>query len=276
LSTYRGDIVPGQTLRFHWNTNGASGASITRGTNGTIKIYKDGDTGTEVTTGVTDTEDSPLTGVHFCAIATTDTFYSAFSDYSVMLEGAVIDSQTVNACIATFSIMNRGLKALACGRFQAGSTSTTGVLAAAESLANDQVNGSVLVNVTTKEARLITDYVLATDTASVDPAWVTTPSASDIYVVVPSPPAPDTSVPNVKLTTTNQAEVADVFLGRNIAGGSSTGRTVETALAVLRNKVVVDRSAQTIVVYDTDDSTELWTGTIATESGNPIGTINPA
>lgn len=107
MSLYLGDFLPSQTVHFLWGTNGANGASITRATNGTVSVYKDNGTG-QTTTGVTDTEDfDTLTGVHACAIATTDSFYVARSNYSVVLSAATIDGQTVNSVLANFSIMNR-------------------------------------------------------------------------------------------------------------------------------------------------------------------------
>lgn len=105
---YLGDILEDQTVHFKWNSNDISGASITRATDGTIYVYKDDATGTEVTTGVTDTEDhDSLTGVHHCKIVTTDAFYATGADYFVVLKAATIDGQTVNACLAHFSIENR-------------------------------------------------------------------------------------------------------------------------------------------------------------------------
>jgi hypothetical protein len=108
-----GDFAVNSTVRFMWNTNAASGASITRATNGTIRIYKNNST-TERTSsnGITDTEDfDSQTGVHHCNIDLSDNtdagFYAAGNDYMVVINGATIDGQTVNACIAMFSIENR-------------------------------------------------------------------------------------------------------------------------------------------------------------------------
>ena len=106
---YLGNFSTSAVVDFKWNTNASSGASITRATNGTISVYKDNST-TQTTTGVTDTEDfDGLTGVHHCRITTASdgTFYSAASDFQVVLSGATIDGQTVNAVIAHFSILNR-------------------------------------------------------------------------------------------------------------------------------------------------------------------------
>lgn len=69
------------------------------------------------------------------------------------------------------------------------------------------------------------------------------------------------------------AQNADVLLGRNIAGGSSTGRTVTSALRRLRNRVAI--AAGTMTVYQEDDTTSDHTAAVTTASGNPISEINP-
>jgi len=105
---YLGDYKEDSTLYFCWDTNDRYGASITRATNGTVKVYKD-DGANESTAGITDTEDfDSLTGVHNCKIdLSADAFYATGHDYSVVLAGATIDGQTVNAVLAMFSIENR-------------------------------------------------------------------------------------------------------------------------------------------------------------------------
>lgn len=104
---YLGDYKEDDTVYFCWSTNDKNGAAITRATNGTIKVYKDDGT-TESTAGITDTEDfDSVTGVHNCKIVLTDAFYTVGHDYSVVLVGAVIDGETVNVVLATFSIENR-------------------------------------------------------------------------------------------------------------------------------------------------------------------------
>lgn len=68
--------------------------------------------------------------------------------------------------------------------------------------------------------------------------------------------------------------VSDALLARNVAGGSSSGRIVSDAMALLRNKV--DIAAGTMTVYATDDSSTLWTASVSTTAGNPISTIDPS
>lgn len=105
---YLGDFKEDSMLCFCWGTNNKDGASITRATNGTIKVYRDDNT-TETTAGITDTEDfDGQTGIHNCKIdLSADAFYAAGYDYSVVLAGAVIDGENVNAVLATFSVENR-------------------------------------------------------------------------------------------------------------------------------------------------------------------------
>lgn len=70
-------------------------------------------------------------------------------------------------------------------------------------------------------------------------------------------------------------ENADALLGRNIAGGSSSGRTVKQALYFLRNRWTA--SGGTLTVYETDDSTSSWTGVLSSSaSADPITGNDPA
>jgi hypothetical protein len=110
MMMYLGDYAANVTIDFKWSSNNASGASVTRTTDGQVRVYKSNGTG-ETTTGVTDTEDfDSLTGIHHCRIATTDAFYATGNDYMVVLAGATIDGQTVNAVLAQFSLQNRYMR----------------------------------------------------------------------------------------------------------------------------------------------------------------------
>ncbi len=104
---YLGEFQKGQTVRFCWNTFDSLGASIARGTNGTVQVHEDGGL-TQFTTGVTDTEDyDGLAGVNQCVIDTSLSEYERGKEYFVILNGAVIDGRTVNAVLAHFCIENR-------------------------------------------------------------------------------------------------------------------------------------------------------------------------
>ncbi len=76
------------------------------------------------------------------------------------------------------------------------------------------------------------------------------------------------------LATDASQEIADGLLGRNIAGGSSTGRIVSEALYPLRNRSLIVGSVGT--VYQVDDATSAWTfspslGTAPLSGIDPVG-----
>lgn len=114
---YIGDFNTGATVRGMWNSNAVAGGSVTRATNGSIRIYKNNSTTERSSSaGITDTEDfDSLTGVHHVNIDLSDNtdsgFYAAGNDYFVVLQGATIDGQSINAYLFCFSIENRNIKA---------------------------------------------------------------------------------------------------------------------------------------------------------------------
>lgn len=191
-------------------------------------------------------------------------------------------------------------------------TATTLQLAAAESHADDTLIGAtVLAFGSTQgywQSRQITDYVLSTDTATVD-TWTVTPSGTITYIVLGSPPSSVSAPPAVNVVqvsgdtaaadtlelfaealdqatgqldsgsvaATLLASIADAFLDRDMAtgtdSGSTTVRTPRQALRALRNKVSV--AAGTATVTKEDDATASWTaavtGTPAVTSVDPAG-----
>lgn len=114
-----GDFPTSGKVFVLWNTNDQTGASITRSTDGTLKIFKGNLTAATWITersslaGVTQTEDfDGATGVHGIAIDLADNtdagFYAAGNEYQVVMTGMTIDTKTVNATIAHFSIERTG------------------------------------------------------------------------------------------------------------------------------------------------------------------------
>lgn len=102
-----GNITMGQTLHFLFSTNNGDGAAVTPTTAGTVCVYNDNNT-TQTTTGVTYTPSfAGITGVNLVSLATSDAFFTAGHDYAVVLSGATIDGETVNAVLAEFSIEHR-------------------------------------------------------------------------------------------------------------------------------------------------------------------------
>ncbi len=128
--------------------------------------------------------DDPVDGSIVASLASTT------ADWSLFVEGTdSLQAIRDRGDAAWTTGGGTGLTALASGTAQSG-TSTTIVLAAAETFANDELNNNV-INIHTGagagQARLITDYVGASDTATVSPAWITNPTATSQYEVVNGP-----------------------------------------------------------------------------------------
>lgn len=113
MSGYVGDFPVNGTVQLRYDTFAIAGESITRSTNGSLRVFKDGsDTQRSSGAGITDTEDfDTLTGHHLVSLDLSDNtdagFYAAGSEYHVVLVGAVVDTKTVNKTIGSFSIQNR-------------------------------------------------------------------------------------------------------------------------------------------------------------------------
>jgi hypothetical protein len=174
-----GDFLSGSIVRFMWTSNNASGASVNPSANGSIRVYKDGSTVERASSaGITYTVGfDALTGVHQVVIDLSDNsdagFYAAGSEYFVVLVGATIDSQTVNAVLAQFSIEKRSENRLK-GTFVVGSGATTtsiptSALTPAASAA-DQFKGRVIVfarSTPTAALRGQADVILSSTAAGV-------------------------------------------------------------------------------------------------------------
>ncbi len=76
------------------------------------------------------------------------------------------------------------------------------------------------------------------------------------------------------LTAAERNAIVDAWIARNIAGGSSTGRTNGQAMGSLRNKQEI--AGGVITIYGTDDTTPLWDGTVTTAPGDPLSAIDPS
>lgn len=105
---YRGDIAPGKILNIKFCTINASGAPATL-TSGVIKAYRDDDTSTEVTTGITLSADfDSVTGLNNVKVDTSDTFYAAGSEFNLVITTGTVNSvSVVGYVIGSFSINNR-------------------------------------------------------------------------------------------------------------------------------------------------------------------------
>ncbi|MCK5601235.1 hypothetical protein KAR91_05180 [Candidatus Pacearchaeota archaeon] len=70
-------------------------------------------------------------------------------------------------------------------------------------------------------------------------------------------------------------ENADAWSNRNIDGGSNAGRLNKDAIKANRNRVSIDVGANTLTVYEEDDTTEAWSADITTGIREPINSVDP-
>ena len=131
-----------------------------------------------------------------------------------------------------------GLTALASGTAQSG-TSSTIVLAAASSFADDELNWNV-VKITSGtgsgQSRMISDYTGSTDTATVTPDLVTDPDSSSVYEVVEG-----AGNAIQALTVTTQTELAAVP-----AATATVADMMGWMYILSRNKLLQTASVQTV------------------------------
>lgn len=204
-----GDYAPGDTIDCNFGTvRPSTGASFTLGGTPEISVYKDNGT-TESTTGVTLTADfDTRTGLNHVRITTGSdgSFYSAGSFFEAVITTGTVDSvSVVGQPVCSFSLGKTQAKSTAGGITEASfattagsfaplgiidqgtaqaATSTTLQLRSAATFADDQLIGSTCVitggSAGIGQARIVTDYVGSTDTATVD-TWTTTPTGTITY-----------------------------------------------------------------------------------------------
>lgn len=107
------------------------------------------------------------------------------------------------------------------------------------------------------QSRVITGYTNATDTATIDPNWTTTPNTTSHYWIWASPPAPTVSLPAVNVAqvnslatpATNLATAFDTTLaevGAVPAANASLWAKINFIFAMLRNKMTATASTLTL------------------------------
>lgn len=110
-------------------------------------------------------------------------------------------------------------------------TGTTAVLRSAAAFADDDLIGATIVirsaTAGAGQARVITDYVGSTDTATVD-TWTTTPTGTIVYEIYAGSPASATLLPNVNVTGINVTTAAVLAAGLTISqsGSNLNGLTI--------------------------------------------------
>lgn len=210
-----GNHAAGSVLDFIWNTWAyLSGLSVTRTTNGIIRVYKGNDVTQladgDANDGITDTEDfDAVTGMHHCRIDTSinPTFYAAGNDFNVCIVGGIWDGSTHNNCIARFRLekgfdkvdvmkidglagaatkLKTALGTEITAAAAAGTLSTTQMTTTLTETRDDQYNGATLIftsGVLTGVRTVIQDYN-GTSKMLTFTAVATAPTAGDTFIIV--------------------------------------------------------------------------------------------
>lgn len=144
------------------------------------------------------------------------------------------------------------------------SLSTAGILAIWHQLTSAIVTAGTI-------GKLIVDNLDAAITSRM--ATYTQPTGF-LAATFPSVVASTTNITTAALGATERNAIADAYLARNVAGGSSTGRTVKQVNYATRNKTEI--AGGTLTVYEVDDTTPSWDATVTTAAGNPISSIDPS
>lgn len=103
----------------------------------------------------------------------------------------------------------------------AGSSAASLTFATGASTEDDYYNGSfvwVVGNTGAEQVRKIVDYTGATLVAAVEPNWVTNPTTSSTYIVLPVAPAPDTTLEKVEVSKWAGSTVSTAMAAVSTAG----------------------------------------------------------
>lgn len=228
-------------------------------------------------------------GVYTCPLDTTDTNTLGLLDVVVQESGNLVARQSYMVITAgewdrlmsaSGAIPNSGI--VARGTAQS-ATATTLVLASGETFADDTAIGMTLMAYGSTQgywqSRQITDYVLSTDTATVD-TWTVTPSGTITYIVLGSPPASTSAPPAVNVVqVSGDATAADTLELFAEALDQSTGQLDSGSLAAgTLTASAIASDAITAAKLAADVTTELQSG-LATAAAlttidNEIATID--
>lgn len=288
--THLGSYYPGQTVDFEFNTVDSTRALVAMAGSPALAVWKDGGT-TEFTTGLTLTEAFDTTaGFHRVVIDTSNAVYTNGSFFTVGFTAGTVDSvSVVKRVLRSFRIEEWP------GVIRRGSTATataTTLTMAAESAPGLNIFAGCGLQILTGTGSSQFAVVASNTNANppvltFDRTLVVTPSGTITYVLWAGELGPTVTqiqaglaIPGDAMTLTAAAceLTADTWSGRNIEGGSNSGRTNGQAIARLRNRIVVTRATGAFIIYAADDTTSLWTGTATFETADDqvLNQVNPA
>ena len=262
------DYLSGATIELWYHSYNSLGASATPSSIGSCLVYKNSDvTPTSVGVSIHSIGWNGKAGLNLCVInsSASANWYNVGGSFHVVASGTSIDSQFVNVPVGDFTLQKEYQAGLIHrGAFTTGGSSSFSLDATLRSSVNSFHDGNVVFSVGSTgggQARLVGSYTGATGSVTPDRALTTAVVSTGSYELYAG------SLPS------QDSELADSILSRNVATGSFGGRNVSSALFAIRNKV--DGTGSVGTVYGTDDSTSAWTFS-ATTGAFPFSKIDPA
>lgn len=259
------DFAPSSVIDFKFSTS-QDGVPTTLAGTPVVAIYKDNST-TQSTTGVTLSVDfDGMTGCHNVRVDTADAFYASGSSFQGIITTGTVGGNSAVGHVAFEFSLDRG---------RVGSIKDDAVNA--DALATDAVTELQSGLATTAHLQEVEDKVDTVDTVAdaIKAKTDNLPSdPADASVIAGRFDTLDTSVAdlptNAELATAlgdipTDVENADALLGRNINGGSSSGRKVKDALKASRNKVDASSGTQ-VDVYEENDTDIAWSLALTTNA----------
>jgi hypothetical protein len=220
----------------------------------------------------------------------TNDFADEGNFYSIALTAAELKCERVAVVVAAtttevFFIQTSATDpaVVAFGTLQS-ATGTTAVLAAATSLADDLINGATLViagGTGAGQSRVITDWVSATDTATVA-TWTTNPDNTSVYEVYQTPSSTfaassitstvlaDGAITAAKIPAIEQATLADAAVLNCTTNTANFAGSTTTVACILTDR---DGGAVTVATGDLEgrellvlSGTQIYEGRFITDT----------
>lgn len=244
--SHYGERFLGETFYMSFNTQTTAGVPITLAGTPVVTIYRQDDTGTEQTTGLTLTVDlDSKTGFHNVKVVTTaSSFYTSGTDFHVLVTTGTVNGQSIAGfVVGQFKLSGTaGDGAIAIGTAQSISASTITLASGSNGLGTV---GSILVGLCegtdAKGKSRTATYSGASDIWTVDPAWNTsgesTPSGTIKYRCYFLPPAPASA-----LSATERSAIATALL--DLTDGVESGLTLRNMMRDLAAVVIGEATSQ--------------------------------
>jgi hypothetical protein len=267
--TYLGDFSYNQTVYFAWSSLNSSGASVAPSGSPTVRVYKNGSTTEDTSTGSSTFTFDSKTGINYVTVALNTSFFVPNSDYFIVLDSMTLDGQTVSAVVAQFSIENRSSVAPVLRGLAAAGSSSSITFDSNASANASYYNGNIVRIVSgtgSGQSRVIYSYTTGR-VASVTPNWTTAPDTTSYYQVVT-----DGSTNLVTINSASSISSSSVVNSNvtQIDGNATSGNNATLYLKQLN----IVNSAGTAIVASSTGSNGHGISATANGTGKDINAAN--